>query len=69
MWDCRGRSGASKWVDEPVPVYPERSVPSNQDTVKAFRKRTLPNLYNPRSLQWLSDAHNVLDAAMAAAYG
>ena len=57
-----------KWVDEPVPGYPRRPVPRDEDSVKALRKRTLTNLYNARP-QWLADAHSALDAAVAAAYG
>ena len=57
-----------EWVDEPVPGYPRRPVPRDEDAVKALRKRTLTNLYNARP-QWLADAHGALDAAVAAAYG
>ena len=56
------------WVDEPVPGYPKRRVPRNEDAAKALKKRTLTNLYNARP-QWLTDAHASLDAAVAAAYG
>ena len=57
-----------EWVDEPVPDYPKRPVPRNEETAKALKKRTLTNLYNARP-QWLADAHDALDAAVAAAYG
>ena len=57
-----------EWVDEPVPGYPKRPVPRNEDAAKALKKRTLTNLYNTRP-QWLADAHATLDAAVAAAYG
>ncbi len=57
-----------KWVDEPVPGYPKRPVPRDEDAAKALKKRTLTNLYNARP-QWLADAHEALDAAVAAAYG
>ena len=57
-----------EWVDEPVPGYPKRPVPRNEDAAKALKKRTLTNLYNTRP-QWLSDAHASLDTAVAAAYG
>ena len=57
-----------EWVDEPVPGYPRRPVPRDEDAAKALRKRTLTNLYNARP-QWLADAHAALDAAVAAAYG
>ena len=57
-----------KWVDEPVPGYPQRPVPRDEDAAKALKKRTLTNLYNTRP-RWLTDAHATLDAAVAAAYG
>ena len=57
-----------EWVDEPVPGYPKRAVPRDEDAAKALKKRTLTNLYNARP-QWLGDAHDALDAAVAAAYG
>ena len=61
----------SEWVervDEPVPSYPKRPVPRDEDAANALKKRTLTNLYNARP-QWLADAHAALDAAVAAAYG
>ena len=57
-----------EWVDEPVPGYPKRPVARDEDAAKALKKRTLTNLYNARP-QWLADAHEALDAAVAAAYG
>ena len=57
-----------EWVDEPVPGYPKRPVPRDEQTAKALNKRTLTNLYNARP-QWLANAHADLDAAVAAAYG
>ena len=57
-----------KWVDEPVPGYPKRPVPRNEDAAKELKKRTLTNLYNTRP-QWLADAHASLDTAVAGAYG
>ena len=57
-----------EWVDDPVPGYPKRPVPRNEQAAKALKKRTLTNLYNTRP-QWLADAHASLDAAVAAAYG
>ena len=57
-----------EWVDEPVPGYPKRPVPRDEDVAKALKKRTLTNLYNAGP-QWLVDAHAALDAAVAAAYG
>ena len=56
-----------EWVDEPVPGYPKRPVP-HEETANALKKRTLTNLYNARP-QWLADAHQAIDAAVAAAYG
>ena len=38
-----------EWVDEPVPGYPKRPVPRNEDAAKALKKRTLTNLYNAPS--------------------
>ena len=55
-------------MDESVPGYPKRPVPRNEATAKELKARTLTNLYNARP-QWLADAHNALDAAVAAAYG
>ncbi|MDE0262111.1 MAG: class I SAM-dependent DNA methyltransferase [Bryobacterales bacterium] len=57
-----------EWVDEPVPGFPKRPVPRDEDAAQALKKRTLTNLYNTRP-QWLADAHDALDAAVAAAYG
>jgi len=57
-----------EWVDEPVPDYPRRPVPRDEEAAKVLRMRTLTNLYNARP-QWLVDAHAALDAAVAAAYG
>ena len=57
-----------EWVDEPVSGYPKRSVPRNEAAAKELKKRTLTNLYNAQP-QWLADAHEALDAAVAAAYG
>ena len=57
-----------EWVDEPVSGYPKRPVPRDEEAAQALKKRTLTNLYNARP-QWLADAHEALDAAVAAAYG
>ena len=57
-----------EWVDEPVPGYPKRPVARSEAAAKELKKRTLTNLYNARP-QWLADAHETLDAAVAAAYG
>ena len=56
-----------EWVDEPVPGYPKRPVPRDEDAAKPLKKRTLTNLYNDRP-QWLADAHTALDTAVAEAY-
>ena len=57
-----------KWIDETVPGYPKRPVPTADADLTQLKKRTLTNLYNQRP-QWLANAHNDLDAAVAAAYG
>ncbi len=57
-----------EWVDEPVPGYPKRPVPRDETVAKALKTRTLTALYNARP-RWLADAHDSLDAAVAAAYG
>ena len=57
-----------EWVDEPVSGYPKRPVARHAEAGKELKKRTLTNLYNARP-QWLSDAHEALDSAVAAAYG
>ncbi len=57
-----------EWVDEPVPGYPKRPVPRDENAAKELKKRTLTTLYNVRP-QWLADAHASLDATVAAAYG
>ena len=55
-------------MDEPAPGYPKRPVPRDEAAAKALKKRTLTNLYNARP-QWLADAHDTLDAAVASANG
>ena len=57
-----------EWVDEPVPGYPKRPVARDEHAVKALKKRTLTSLYNARP-QWLADAHDALDAAVAVLSG
>ena len=57
-----------EWLDEPVPGYPTRPVPRDEATATALKTRTLTSLYNARPT-WLADAHAVLDAAVATAYG
>ena len=37
-----------EWTDEPVPGYPRRAVPRNENVEKELRRRTLTNLYNIR---------------------
>lgn len=54
-------------VPEMVAGYPDRVLPKNDEATAALKKRTLTKLYNERP-QWLIDAHNDLDAAVAAAY-
>ena len=56
------------WVEEPVPSRPKRPVARDVAAAKQLKARTLTKLYNARP-QWLVDAHAVLDAAVAAAYG
>ena len=53
---------------EVVPGYPDRILPRDADAAKELKKHTLTNLYNARP-QWLANAHAVLDAAVADAYG
>jgi hypothetical protein len=53
---------------EVVPGYPERILPKDADAAAMLAKRTLTNLCNQRP-QWLADAHEALDHAVAAAYG
>ena len=57
-----------EWIDEPVPGYPKRPVPTADAPLKDLAKRTLTNLYNQRP-QWLANAHATLDTAVADAYG
>ena len=56
------------WIDEPVPGYPKRPVPTATADLEQLKRRTLTNLYNQRP-QWLANAHADLDAAVADAYG
>ena len=55
-------------MDEPVSGDPKRPIPRDENAAKALKKRTLTDLYNARP-QCLADAHDALDAAVAAAYG
>ena len=52
-----------------IPDWPTAHLRKNERTAaKALKKHTLTNLYNSRP-QWLADAHDDLDAAVASAYG
>ena len=53
---------------EIVAGYPDRILPVDEAAAAILKKRTLTNLYNQRPA-WLDNAHRVLDAAVAAAYG
>ena len=55
-------------IPEVVSGYPDRILATGEKAAAELSKRTLTNLYNQRP-QWLIDAHNDLDAAVAAAYG
>ena len=55
-------------VPEIVAGYPDRILPINEDAAKELKKRTLTHLYN-ESPHWLIKAHQVLDHAVATAYG
>ena len=52
----------------PLPEGEEANVKNISTFESELKKRTLTNLYNARPA-WLSNAHQVLDAAVAAAYG
>ncbi|RVT80670.1 class I SAM-dependent DNA methyltransferase [Rhodobacteraceae bacterium CCMM004] len=53
---------------EIVPGYPDRLLPVDEAAEKELKKRTLTNLYNARPA-WLAGLHDLLDAAVAQAYG
>ena len=55
-------------VDEPAGDYPQHPVPRGEHAEEELKKRTLTNLYNTRP-DWLTQAHQALDAAVADAYG
>ena len=57
-----------KRVPEVVPGYPDRLLPISPEAAVTLKKRTLTNLYNARPA-WLTHAHQVLDDAVAGAYG
>ena len=54
-------------IPEVIPGYPDRIIPRPEHTAE-LKQRTLTNLYNARPA-WLDHAHQVLDTAVAAAYG
>ena len=56
------------WIEEPVPNYPKRPIPTPAAPLQQLNRRTLTNLYNHRP-QWLVNAHTDLDTAVAGAYG
>lgn len=55
-------------VPEVVTGYPDRILPKDAQAAATLKARTLTNLYNQRP-QWLVNAHEKLDRAVAAAYG
>jgi type II restriction/modification system DNA methylase subunit YeeA len=57
-----------KSVPEIVPGYPDRRIPVSAKAAAELKPRTLTNLYNHHP-DWLQDAHNAIDAAVAKAYG
>ena len=59
-----------EWVEqvpEVVAGYPDRIIPKLEYAAQ-LKQRTLTNLYNKRPT-WLANAHEILDRAVAAAYG
>ena len=57
-----------QWRDEAAPGFPKRPERRHGAPESELNKRTLTRLYNDRP-RWLADAHDELDAAVAAAYG
>jgi type II restriction/modification system DNA methylase subunit YeeA len=60
-----------EWVrEEPdvLPSLPPRLLPADEAAERELRRRTLTNLYNQRP-QWLVNAHEDLDTAVAKVYG
>ncbi len=55
-------------MPEVVPGYPDRILPKDAQAAAKLKERTLTNLDTPRP-QWLVNAHEKLDRAVAAAYG
>ena len=58
----------TKREPEIIAGYPDRILPINEEAEKELKNRTLTNLYNQK-LNWLIQAHESLDKAVAAAYG
>jgi hypothetical protein len=59
-----------EWIErqpEVVAAYPDRIIPKPEYATQ-LKQRTLTNLYNERP-DWLADAYQQLDCAVAAAYG
>jgi hypothetical protein len=59
-----------EWIErqpEVVAGYPDRIIPKPEYATQ-LKQRTLTNLYNERP-DWLANAHQQLDCAVAAAYG
>ena len=59
------------WVERVPEVaagFPDRIILVSEAAAKDLKKRTLTNLYNARP-QWLVNAHDALDSAVADAYG
>lgn len=56
-----------KWEHPPVPGFPPCPVPRNEDASRQLKDRTLTKLYNQQP-QWLIDAHDRIDKAVAVAY-
>lgn len=54
-------------LEEEKAGYPKRAIAKTGFEAE-LKKRTLTNLYNQRPT-WLDNAHKVLDAAVAQAYG
>ncbi len=50
-----------------VPGFPDRLVPANETAAAELKRRTLTGLYNEKPA-WLVNAHQQIDAAVAAAY-
>jgi hypothetical protein len=55
-------------VPEDAPGFPDRILANDPKAARALAARTLTSLYNEKP-DWLLQAHQQLDAAVAAAYG